>query len=1227
MRKLHAKLGTVLTVLLCLVLVLGVIGVAGAAENSYVLKSNGSGYVANSTAITLGPDTVVKMTFGVDYIKSENGVISGLGEGEVGFGIVDASKVNNELVNFKNDEYGFGIVYGEATNFIGGAIGEAQPVNKNLNMSKEDVLMEGKSYRVIFDNSTGELFIESESTGTGTWYLIQHVTGIKTFENGTKVYLGLFYRDGVNMVLADVKYESYLSTTGAASLELSMTIGVHYVVGTKVTTLSTKGDSFIANKTPINNTSLSDYVISLSVSDFECSDDTTITIAMSTDAPADGKIKTTTDGLSFMLHSGTGVISDVYGALEDNDAFVDVGSVFSAGNKVKAVFKPSQGVFSLLIDSTGRFVEWFRMEGLDIPTENVTFGLELTGKINATFYGFELYAPSTPDVYGKSESKLYQDQGIYGNDYGANLTYGDDGVTLETKFKNGFDPSGTVYTRQPLKVHDGEMVAIVFENLREYVPGINRLQIFGFSFIKQIADNVDDRQVYFGSRNQHFTMTYDTHDRYVYELQAVANSNEYHGYKTLGDAFNFSDIISEEEYGTSYMACYDPYDLMYYLYKKTATEPDYTLISTINLYNLDYTNDTLGWTKNPNKEEMLRLISKTDVDPDTGREYQTFYPGLHVTGGMVLKMDDLKAYVVDKDDVGVNFVHDLAKKSDDSSAAELTPKGKNLYATEDGYIYTSESIRIPDGHGLVMEYDIESANYLAGTYNIGWMITNDLTIMNKGGGVAGDEVAEATKIDNNTTVMNSMPYIDGAPNPQKYSLLHFTGSSDLTPSFADNMRSNLADTGISFRVIFYNDGRMQLQSKLASAYEWNNIEYGEAETGYEEGNELKQHPNNSIWKYKDEDVYVGIRLQATYNLDVTDEVKIYLIEDPMPYSGGVAVKGGTLEEKEGTLRFASIQIESSNDEQGTVTLSGNENIEDTGADVRSASVYVDSSVTMIATAKPGYAFEGWYVNGKKTSGNASETIKVSSDYEYVAKFVPATKVTVQNGQGRYLVEDSGYFKNDDYMRIRPVTAVNYKFAGWNISLVEIDKKAGTTMVKESYDLKLKSSNSDTNMLKPTYVNGKKVTSVWGSLNNAIVNNDVCVLAEDVLYKTISFGSFTVIDRAGFTAGDLMIKIPGLTCEYEINPETGLQEMVVERKIIVEALYDKGTNVTSIRDLAPYSNEYLKDMETTQAVGICFIVLFFVGLAMLIALKKYVSYKRDIKALLEYEFVLKENDKL
>ena len=1231
MRKLHAKIGTVLTVLLCMVLVLGVVGIAGAADNSYVLKSDDSGYVANSTAITLGPGTVVSMQFGIDFIREEDGVKTGLGDGEVGFGIVDAKGVNNALLDFENDEYGFAICYDKTTNFIGGAVDGVSPKNKSLGMAKEEVFQEGKSYRVVFDNTNdiedgtsdpediyADMYIEAEASGTGTWYLIQHVTGIKPFKSGTKVFLGMFYRDGVNMVLADVTYESYQSTDGALSLPLAMTEGINYVNGTKVTTLDTKGEAFIANKEPIDNEAEIDYVVSFSVSDVTASDDTTITFALTSGtAPANGKIKTGQEGLSFMLHAGTGVISDVNGALEDHEAFVNVSSILSAGNKVKAVFNPSSGRFSLLINSGDKFVEWFSMEELDIPTQDVYFGVEISGSVSATFYGFELYFPSDPDLIGQNITRFDRDQGILGNDYGAELTYDSEGVIIETVKKTGFDPTGNVYSSNELSVERGQMIAIVLDELIEYVPGVNRLQDFGFGFVKVKSDNWDNRQVFYGSGNVHFTMSYDTHGRYVYTIctdpettqvsESGAVGKPYFGCKTLGDGFTFADIISEKEYGTSYMACYDPYELVYYLYKKTETEPDYTLISTVNLVNQTFTNDTLGWTVNPYKQDMIDAFRASDDD-------KTFHAAITITGGMTLKMKDLKAFVIDSDKLGVNDVKTLMTKEDNESSATLVAKGKNLYASQDGYIYTQESVKIEDGQGLAMEYDIENVSYLAGTYNIGWIITNNLEVI-----TSNEEKGETTLIDNNITVQNSKP-----KDPIKYSLLQFTGSSDLTPSFADNMRDTLMNTGISFRVIFYNDGTIRLQTKIATSYVWNDIEYGEPETGYEEGNDKKQHPNNSLWKYAGEDVYVGIRLQATYNLDVTDEVKIYMIEEDTPYKGNVSVVGGSLEIKPGTLRFADIQVASSDSTRGTVTMTGNENIEDSEIDIHSTSVYMDSDVTLIATAKPGYAFEGWYLDGKKVSSDSTAIVTVAGDSEYEANFVKATKVSVTNGTARYEAFAEDYFKNDDYMRLLPVTSVGYDFSGWNIKLVEIDLKTGNVITKESYDITTEMEDTSTNnMLAGTNVE----YNVWGTLKNAIVGTDTCIVTQEPFYNVITFGSFSVIDRAGYENGDLIVMIPGLTCDYEYNVETAQDEMVVERKVIVEALYTKGDRVTSIRDKVSYPKQHLENMELITTVGICFLVLFVIGLAVLIVLKKYVSYKKDIKALLEYEFVLKENDKL
>ena len=1224
MRKLHAKVGTILTVLLCVVLVLGVLGVAGAAETSYVLKSNRSGYVANSRAITLGSDTVVVMNFGVDFIFEDNGQKTGLGEGEVGFGIVDARYVNSELVNDSNAEHGFAVAYGDTTKLIGGKTGEVQPQNESADTSKDKVFAEGKSYRVIFDNSIGEMFVESEATGTGTWYLVQHVTGIKKFEEGTNVYLGYFYRGGANMVLADVDYKSYVSTVETTSLELTMTEHISYEPGTKVTTLSSSGNSYISNKTPTNNTDKNDYVMSFNISDFMASDDVNVAFAITTDSPADGKIKSSENGMRFKLTSKSGVLYDINGEEGVGDAFINVTSVFTAGNKVKAVFSPNTGAFTLLIDTTGVFIEQFKMEGLDIPTEGVTFGMEISGDVNATLYGLELFHPSDPNIYGLNPSTFISEgdpvQNPYGS-YGIKIEEDSDGVTLSTQphtacnAAGGKDTcahtvTGTIYTDNELTVNKGQMLAILVEDLIAYTPtykqaNCNSLQKFSFAFIKKMGTTASlQQQSAFPCINEYFAIDYEItaqgDKRYTHDINTKpdpsknAISQEYRAVDSFGDGFSFVDIIAEKKYGVSYMACYDPYDLMYYLYQKTNGAPDYTLVSTLNI-------NTCDLADNVHRDEILEDM-KADSDDNT------FNLAIRMTGSMTVKFGNMKALVVNKEDVGANTVLEYSNSTDNEGSADLVTKGNNVYAKEDGYIYTKDPIVIPDG-GLAIEYDIENVNFLAGTYNIGWIITNSEDII-----TSGMELARQT--DAKQTVVNS-----DIADEKMYSLLHFVGSNDLTPSFSDTMRDALDNAGTSFRVVFYKDGKLKLQSKQISAYEWNDIDYAIEESGTE------QSPKTQIRKYEDKPVYVGIRLQGTYNLDITDDIRIYELYDETQYNGSVSVKGGSMNVVPGTLRFADIRVQSIDDTRGCVKITSNENIDESNGDVLSGSVYTNSSVKLVATAEPGYAFEGWYANGTKVSVDSTMTVTIVNDCEYQANFVKATKVTVTNGMKSYKKVTNGYYKNDDYMRIMPIGSVGYKFVGWNIRLVEIDLASGETITKESYELALKKDTSESNMLLPTYDNGNKTTNVWGSLSNTIVSGDVCTLTKDLFFNTINFGSFSVKDRAGFENGDLLIMIPGLECDYEFNPTTGEDEMTVERKVLVDALYETSDSVTVSRGEASYSEQHIKDVETTTMVGVCFIALFFIGMITLIALKKYVTYKKDIKALLEYEFVLKENDKL
>lgn len=1225
MRKLHAKVGTILTVLLCAVLILGVLGVAGAAETSYVLKSNGSGYIANSSAITLGSDTVVVMNFGVDFILEDNGVKVGLGDGDVGFGIVNASSVNSELVNEYNADYGFGVAYGDTTKLIGGETDDVKPVNVSTDTSKTKVFAEGKSYRVIYDNSIGELFVESEASGTGTWYLVQHVTGIKKFDEGTRIYLGMFYRGGINMVLADVDYTSYKSTAEVSSKELEFTNGIEYKPGTKVATMSTTGDAYISNKTPIDNDKNNDYVVTFGISDFMSNDDVRISFAITTDTPANGKIKSGDTGMRFTLYSKAGVLCEIGGDESVGDAFVNATSIFGAGNKVKAVFSPATGTFSLLIDTTGRFIEQFKLDGLDIPTSGVTFGMEISGDVEATFYGFELFHPSNPYNYGLQQSTFVSDGDPNQNIYisaGIKMEEVSDGITLSTQPHTacgatggkdicGHDVMGTIYTENELTVEDGQMLAIILDDLIDYTPtyklaNANSKQKISFTFIKEMATTTDGRQSSFPGSNNYFAIDYEItaqgDKRYTLDINTEPDPSKNAVQQPLrvvdsfGDGFSFVDLIAEKKYGTSYMACYDPYELMYYLYEKASGSPDYTLVSTLNI-----NTSRMAGIEQEKKDRVLAGMKATEED-------KTFNLAFKMNGAMTLKWADIQGFVVNKSDVGVNIVHEQSNPTSNPGSAQLVTKGNNLYASKDGYVYTKEPLVIPDG-GLAIEYDIENASFLAGTYNIGWIITNDLNVI-----TSGNELAEKT--DAKQTVVNS----EYNKEP-KFSLLHFVGSNDLTPSFSDTMRDALDNAGTSFRVVFYKDGTFKLQKKLISSYVWNDIEYGIDDTGAE------NEPNTLIREYGDTPVYVGIRLQGTYNLDVTDELRIYEVYDEEPYYGGVNVRGGTVNVVSGTLRFADVRVQSTDDARGNVKITANENIDETKGDVLSGSVFTDSTVKLVATAEPGYAFEGWYANGTKVSVNSTETFTIVSDCEYEANFVKATMVTVTNGIKSYKTVVNNYYKNDGYMKVTPIDSYGYDFVGWNVRLLEIDVATGDTVTKESYNITLKKDTTQDNLLLGTYDNGNKTTNVWGALSNNIISDDSCSVIKELFFNTITFGSFSVTDRAGFEKGELMIKIPGLESDFEFNPETGKDEMTVERKVAIDAIYETNERVTVSRGEASYSDQHIKDMQTTTMVGWCFIALFFIGMATLIALKKYVSYKKDIKALLEYEYVLKENDKL
>ncbi|MGB8165907.1 MAG: hypothetical protein WCF18_00340, partial [Chthoniobacteraceae bacterium] len=91
------------------------------------------------------------------------------------------------------------------------------------------------------------------------------------------------------------------------------------------------------------------------------------------------------------------------------------------------------------------------------------------------------------------------------------------------------------------------------------------------------------------------------------------------------------------------------------------------------------------------------------------------------------------------------------------------------------------------------------------------------------------------------------------------------------------------------------------------------------------------------------------------------------------------------------------------------------------------------SVTVIATANPGYKFSKWKLNGSNITGGASYTFAITADSALVATFTPVYYVTASSNPpsgGTTEVDSSSYNPGDGgNVRVKTTTA-GYQFVNW-----------------------------------------------------------------------------------------------------------------------------------------------------------------------------------------------------
>ena len=103
-----------------------------------------------------------------------------------------------------------------------------------------------------------------------------------------------------------------------------------------------------------------------------------------------------------------------------------------------------------------------------------------------------------------------------------------------------------------------------------------------------------------------------------------------------------------------------------------------------------------------------------------------------------------------------------------------------------------------------------------------------------------------------------------------------------------------------------------------------------------------------------------------------------------------------------------------------------------------------SKVTLTATPNEGYSFVNWTVNGEEVSKEATYTITVTKDVEYVANFI-THKVTVIAGEGGTATASKNQVGHNGQVTLTATPQEGYSFVNWTVNGEEVSKEATYTI--------------------------------------------------------------------------------------------------------------------------------------------------------------------------------------
>ncbi len=562
------------------------------------------------------------------------------------------------------------------------------------------------------------------------------------------------------------------------------------------------------------------------------------------------------------------------------------------------------------------------------------------------------------------------------------------------------------------------------------------------------------------------------------------------------------------------------------------------------------------------KLNTYSLYMKSAVEPDytlwqtftvpqaaQGCVDSTLYVGFEMYGGMTIEVDEFKVYTAKNEDIAASAEQEMEFKGD----GEKTDGGLVLDATADAYA-SFEPFTVSDDYDyLALEYSIESISYTDAAYTLGYLITDGDTLP------AAPEVIDR-EVEGNPVISGS--FIDGDTSD----FYAFIASDGLTETMNDKMRNFMFHMGYSLRALFsFKDGTVTMQYKPQNGYSWNNI------TVYDD---LKEYEVGST-------VRVALMVEDTTKLALSD-LRAYTVKDYQPTDTYV-YEGATADDI-GDATMCTVTALSDNVAAGKVY------IDEEGVDEKT--LITSTEITLYAEVYNEYVFDGWYLGNSRVSKDVEFTVTALQSEQYTAKFLPASMVVINNGKDKAASVVNRYFASGLDLGIMPENVQKYNFDGWTIAYKERTATAETVVCQ--YYLGISALDDSANML-----NGKTNLKVWGTLKNELTATDTCsVVTESTGGNRITFGMFSIVDRAGYEDGSLIINIPAFDSEFDAdgNPTT-------ERYVEITANYVKKDVQSSLITEEEYSKEYQENLKKIFTAFIITATCTVIAVIALIVIKK------------------------